>query len=99
MPYTLWVLDGDDREWKMYKGMSEPKSAMGADYDDFLDQLNTQVFPNGTYYNNYIDWVVIPRGEHPKTFDTHKFYHGNDSTFEDGCGGRKRKRKNRKSKI
>lgn len=99
MPYTLWVLDGDDHEWKAYKGMNAPKSAMGDDYDEFLDQLNVQEFPNGTYYNNYIDWVVIPRGEHPKKFDTHKFYHGYDSTFEEGChGSRKRRSSKRRSR-
>ena len=35
------------------------------DHDEFLDALNTQVYPNETDYNNYIDWVVLPRGEHP----------------------------------
>ena len=75
MPYVLWVLDGDTRQWKMYKGVNDAKQFIrDNDYDEFLDALNTQVFPNGTYYNNYIDWIVIPAGEEPRKFDTHKFY-------------------------
>lgn len=75
MPYVLWVLDGDDRQWKMYKGVNDAKKFIADnDYDEFLDALNTQVFPNATYHNNYIDWIVIPAGEEPKKFDTHKFY-------------------------
>lgn len=75
MPYVLWVLDGDTRQWKMYKGVDDAKQFIrDNDYDEFLDELNTQVFPNGTYYNNYIDWIVIPAGEEPRKFDTHKFY-------------------------
>lgn len=75
MPYVLWVLDGDDRQWKMYKGVNDAKKFISDnDYDEFLDALNTQIYPNGTYYNNYIDWIVIPAGEEPRKFDTHKFY-------------------------
>jgi hypothetical protein len=75
MPYVLWVLDGDTRQWEMYKGVNDAKQFIrDNDYDEFLDELNTQVFPNETYYNNYIDWVVIPAGEEPRKFDTHKFY-------------------------
>lgn len=75
MPYVLWVLNGDTRQWEMYKGVNDAKQFIrDNDYDEFLDELNTQVFPNGTYYNNYIDWIVIPAGEEPRKFDTHKFY-------------------------
>jgi hypothetical protein len=75
MPYILWVLDGDDRQWKMYKGVNDAKQFIkDHDYDEFLDELNAQAYPNGTYYNNYIDWIVIPAGEEPRKFDTHKFY-------------------------
>lgn len=75
MPYVLWVLDGDTRQWEMYKGVNDAKQFIrDNDYDEFLDELNTQVFPNETYYNNYIDWIVIPAGEEPRKFDTHKFY-------------------------
>lgn len=75
MPYVLWVLDGDDRQWKMFSGIKNAKKFIADnDYDELLDALNTQIYPNGTYYNNYIDWIVIPAGEHPKSFDTHKFY-------------------------
>ena len=66
MPYALWVLDGDDNEWKIYKGINNARQFVADnDHDEFLDALNTQVYPNETYYNNYIDWVVLPRGEHP----------------------------------
>lgn len=75
MPYVLWVLDGDTKQWEMYKGVNDAKQFIrDNDYDEFLDELNTQVFPNETYYNNYIDWIVIPAGEEPRKFDTHKFY-------------------------
>lgn len=75
MPYVLWVLNGDTRQWEMYKGVNDAKQFIrDNDYDEFLDELNTQVFPNETYYNNYIDWIVIPAGEEPRKFDTHKFY-------------------------
>lgn len=72
MPYVLWVLDGDDRQWKMYKGVNDARKFTAEnDHDEFLDQLNTQVYPNATYYNNYIDWVVLPAGEDPETFNTY----------------------------
>ena len=72
MPYVLWVLDGDDGQWKMYKGVNDARKFVAQnDHDEFLDQLNTQVYPNETYYNNYTDWVVIPAGEDPETFNTY----------------------------
>ena len=64
-PYTLWVLDGDDKTWKMYKGMYQAKSAMGDDYDEILDKLNNQKYPGGEFTNNYIDWIVLPKGKKP----------------------------------
>lgn len=92
MPYTLWVLDGDDRKWKAYKGINNAKEFVARyDYDELLDEINTKVYPNGTYYNNYIDWVVIPAGEHPKTFDTHRFYGDNGITHKESMSSRSRK--------
>lgn len=105
MPYTLWVLDGDDRQWKMYKGIPSIQFVLdnrikNDNFEEILDQMNTKVYPNGTYYNNYIDWVVIPAGKHPKTFNTNKFYSDiqdgkitESLKYEEGCHGKKRTNK------
>ncbi len=58
-PFALWVLDGDDNKWKMYKGMNSDE---GFDKDEFLAQANKREFPNETQLNNYIDAKIVKNG-------------------------------------
>lgn len=58
-PFALWVLDGDDNKWKMYKGMESDKDF---NKDEFLAQANKREFPNWTQLNNYIDAKIVKNG-------------------------------------
>lgn len=58
-PFALWVLDGDDNKWKMYKGMESDKDF---NKDEFLAQANKREFPNETQLNNYIDAKIVKNG-------------------------------------
>lgn len=58
-PFALWVLDGDDNKWKMYKGMESDKDF---NKDEFLAHANKREFPNGTQVNNYIDAKIVKNG-------------------------------------
>ena len=58
-PFALWVLDGDDNKWKMYKGMD---SEEGFDKDEFLAKANKREFPNETQLNNYVDAKIVKNG-------------------------------------
>lgn len=58
-PFVLWVLDGDDNKWKMYKGMESDKDF---NKDEFLAQANKREFPNWTQLNNYIDAKIVKNG-------------------------------------
>ena len=54
--FALWVLDGNDNTWKMYKGMDTAEF----DKDDFLLRANKQEYPAETYINNYVDAIILP---------------------------------------
>ena len=58
-PFALWVLDGDDNKWKMYKGMESDKDF---NKDEFLARANKREFPNETQLNNYIDAKIVKIG-------------------------------------
>lgn len=58
-PFALWVLDGNDNKWKMYKGMESDKDF---NKDEFLAQANKREFPNETQLNNYIDAKIVKNG-------------------------------------
>lgn len=58
-PFALWVLDGDDNKWKMYKGMESDKDF---NKDEFLARANKREFPNETQLNNYIDAKIVRNG-------------------------------------
>ena len=58
-PFALWVLDGDDNKWKMYKGMDSDE---GFNKDEFLAKANKREFPNETQLNNYIDARIVKNG-------------------------------------
>lgn len=58
-PFVLWVLDGDDNKWKMYKGVESDKDF---NKDEFLAQANKREFPNETQLNNYIDAKIVKNG-------------------------------------
>lgn len=58
-PFALWVLDGDDNKWKMYKGMESDKDF---NKEEFLAQANKREFPNETQLNNYIDAKIVKNG-------------------------------------
>lgn len=58
-PFALWVLDGDDNKWKMYKGMESDKDF---NKDEFLAHANKREFPNETQLNNYIDAKIVKNG-------------------------------------
>ena len=58
-PFALWVLDGDDNKWKMYKGMESDKDF---NKDEFLARANKREFPNETQLNNYIDAKIVKNG-------------------------------------
>lgn len=58
-PFALWVLDGDDNKWKMYKGMDSDE---GFNKDEFLAKANRREFPNETQLNNYIDAKIVKNG-------------------------------------
>lgn len=58
-PFVLWVLDGDDNKWKMYKGMESDEDF---NKDEFLAQANKREFPNWTQLNNYIDAKIVKNG-------------------------------------
>ncbi|MBO5017043.1 MAG: hypothetical protein J6C92_14725 [Bacteroidaceae bacterium] len=62
MPYTKWVFDGDDGQWKMWGGANSPTVD-----DGFLDRINHPNYPNPEYNveNNYTDVIVLPAGEEP----------------------------------
>lgn len=62
MPYTKWVFDGDDGQWKMWGGANTPTVDA-----DFLDKINHPNYPNPEYNveNNYTDVVVLPAGGTP----------------------------------
>lgn len=61
-PYTKWVFDGDDGQWKMWGGSYKSTVDNG-----FLDAINHTNYPNPEYNveNNYTDVVVLQAGETP----------------------------------
>ena len=62
MPYTRWVFDGDDGQWKMWSGANNPTID-----DNFLYGINHPNHPNPEFNaeKNYTDVIVLPAGEIP----------------------------------
>ena len=62
MPYTRWVFDGDDGQWKMWGGANNPTID-----DNFLYGINHPNHPNPEFNaeKNYTDVIVLPAGEIP----------------------------------
>ena len=62
MPYTRWVFDGDDGQWKMWGGANNPTID-----DNFLYGINHPNYPNPEFNaeKNYTDVIVLPAGEIP----------------------------------